>query len=152
MMSWLTKSDFPDEWQASLAAEGFDEYLINAIPCADFSVDDYRIKSTTPTRTVAERDEIHLGNRHFGVMHLPGYLPGSLGLWEAATATLFSGDTIYDGLLLDALEDSSIPDYIKTMKRVRELPVSMVHGGHQPSFGRERLVQIADAYLSWRDS
>jgi hypothetical protein len=50
--------------------------------------------------------------------------------------------------LLDRLEDSSIPDYVSTMKRLRELPVRVVHAGHDPSFGRERLVELVDAYLA----
>lgn len=146
---WLRKTDFPAEWQDALVEEGFDEYLVNAVP-EGFSIDDYRITSTTPTRTLDERDAVDLGDRHFEVLHLPGHSPGSLGLWEAATGTLFSGDAIYDGQLLDELEDSSIPDYIETMKRLKELPVAVVHGGHEPSFGRERLMEIADAYLAWR--
>ena len=77
--------------------------------------------------------------------------PGSMGLWEPMTDTLFSGDAIYDGLLPDELADSVIPDYIHTMKRLREMPVTVVHGGHEASFGRDRLVEIADDYLAWRD-
>ena len=35
-----------------------------------------------------------------------------------------------------------------TMQRLRELPVTVVHGGHEPSFGRDRLVQICDDHLT----
>ncbi|MEJ2130288.1 MAG: MBL fold metallo-hydrolase, partial [Gammaproteobacteria bacterium] len=80
-----------------------------------------------------------------------GHSPGSIGLWEAASGTLFSGDAVYDGLLLDELPDSDIEAYVRTMKRLRELPVDIVHGGHEPSFGRERLHEIIDAYLRHRD-
>jgi len=149
--SFLKVADFPAEWHEMLAEGGFGETLVNAAPDEHFSVDDYRVTSTEPTRTVEANDEIDLGNRHFEVMHLPGHSPGSMGLWEADTGILFSGDAIYDGLLLDELEDSNIPDYLETMKRLKELPVSVVHGGHEPSFGRERLVELADAYLDWRD-
>jgi hypothetical protein len=38
------------------------------------------------------------------------------------------------------------------MKRLRELPVNVVHAGHEPSFGRERLRELVDAYLDWRDA
>ena len=34
------------------------------------------------------------------------------------------------------------------MERLRELPVSVVHGGHDPSFGRDRLIEICDQYLA----
>jgi hypothetical protein len=36
------------------------------------------------------------------------------------------------------------------MKRLRELPVEIVHAGHDPSFGRARLVELVDAYLAKR--
>jgi glyoxylase-like metal-dependent hydrolase (beta-lactamase superfamily II) len=81
---------------------------------------------------------------------MPGHSPGSIGLWEQETGILFSGDAIYDGPLLDGLEDSSIPDYIRTMARLRDLPVRVVHAGHDPSFGRARLIELVDAYLERR--
>jgi len=36
------------------------------------------------------------------------------------------------------------------MKRLKQLPVNVVHGGHDPSFGRARMIEICDAYLAWR--
>jgi glyoxylase-like metal-dependent hydrolase (beta-lactamase superfamily II) len=73
-----------------------------------------------------------------------------MGLWEASTGMLFSGDALYDGPLLDELGHSDIPAYVRTMKRLRELPVNVVHAGHDPSFGRARLVELCDAYLAKR--
>jgi len=130
----------------------FDDLLINAAPSADFDVDQYAIQPTTITRTLAEGDIVDLGNRHFEVLHLPGHSPGSVGLWEATTGTFFSGDALYDGTLLDDLPDSDVPDYITTMKRIRQLPVSVVHGGHEPSFGHDRMLELVDAYLDWREA
>ena len=31
-------------------------------------------------------------------------------------------------------------------------PVRVAHGGHEPSFGRPRLIKIADAYLDRHDA
>ncbi len=59
--------------------------------------------------------------------------------------------SLYDGPLLDRLEESDIADYIATMKRLRDLPVRVVHAGHDPSFGRDRLLELIDAYLEKRD-
>jgi glyoxylase-like metal-dependent hydrolase (beta-lactamase superfamily II) len=126
--------------------------LVTAIPCAGYSLSSYRVRPAAVTRVVDEGDVIDLGNRHFEVLHLPGHSPGSIGLWEAATGTLFSGDSIYDGPLIDQFPSSSIPDYVRTMRRLRTLPVSVVHGGHEPSFGRERLVSLIDAYLEQRSA
>ena len=33
------------------------------------------------------------------------------------------------------------------MQRLRALPIEVVHGGHEPSFGRDRLVELVDGYL-----
>jgi hypothetical protein len=52
--------------------------------------------------------------------------------------------------LLDQLAESSIPDYCATMDRLLTLPVEVVHAGHDPSFGRDRLRELAQAYLDRR--
>ena len=92
-------------------------------------------------------DVVDLGDRRFQVLHIPGHSPGSIGLWEEATGVFFSGDCIYDGPLLDGFSDSNIADYITSMKRLRDLPVRVVHGGHFPSFSGDRLHQIIRAWL-----
>ena len=102
------------------------------------------------TRVVEDGDVIDTGDRRFEVLHLPGHSPGSIGLWEAATGTLFSGDAIYDGPLIDTIAGCDIAAYVRTMERLRELPVGIVHGGHDPSFGRDRLIELIDDYLAWR--
>ena len=147
----LASHDFPARYLEPEQNPGFESYLISAQTQRAFRPEDYRIKSTRVTTTVDDGDIIDLGDKHFEVMHLPGHSPGSIGLWEPRSATLFSGDAVYDGVLLDELNDSHIPDYILTMRRLRELPVSIVHGGHEASFGRTRLVAIVDQYLSDRD-
>jgi len=127
-----------------------DKPFITAFPHADYEFDDYSLKPAPATWIVEEGDVVDLGDRHLEVLHLPGHSPGSIGLWEEATGVLFSGDCVYDGPLLDGLEESSIPDYVASLKRLRDLPVRVVHGGHDPSFGRERLLELIDAYLEKR--
>ena len=128
----------------------FDGDLITALPSAEYVMSDYEIRAATVTEIVKEGNIVDLGNRHFEVLHLPGHSPGSIGLWEAASGTLFSGDAIYDGPLLDEIGGADIPTYVRTMKRLRDLPVQVVHAGHDVSFGRERLVALVDAYLAKR--
>jgi glyoxylase-like metal-dependent hydrolase (beta-lactamase superfamily II) len=125
--------------------------LIDALPHDGYDTASYAIPPAPPTRLVEDGSVIDIGDRHFEVLHLPGHSPGGIGLWEAATGILFSGDALYDGPLLDELPGSNIADYVKTMKRLRELPVRIVHGGHDPSFDRDRLIELADAYLKKRD-
>lgn len=62
--------------------------------------------------------------------------------------TLFSGGVIYDGPLLDRLDGSDINQYVASMERLLELPVTLEHGGHEPSFDGTRLRSIAQDNLS----
>ena len=126
--------------------------LITALPHAGYDLHSYRVRPARATRVVEEGDSVETGDRRFEILHLPGHSPGSIGLWEAATGILFSGDAIYDGPLLDELHHSDIADYLRTMRRLRAMPVRVVHAGHDPSFGRDRLVELADAYLRKRDA
>jgi glyoxylase-like metal-dependent hydrolase (beta-lactamase superfamily II) len=145
----LRVSDFPASFRGYFSARSTErgDLLVDALPAAGWKPEDYAIISTTPTRLLDDGDLIDLGDRTFEVMHLPEHSPGSIGLWEPKTGILFSGDAIYDGALLDMLPDSDVQDYIRTMQRLRALPVTIVHGGHEPSFDRARMIQIADAYL-----
>jgi glyoxylase-like metal-dependent hydrolase (beta-lactamase superfamily II) len=52
-------------------------------------------------------------------------------LWEIETGTLFSGDVIYDGALLDKLIDSDIDQYVESMERLLTLPVKLARISHQ---------------------
>ena len=128
----------------------FPPLMIDAVPSGDPVEPYYEIPAAPATRVVGEGEVVDLGDRAFEVLHLPGHSPGSLGLWEEATGTLFSGDALYDGPLLDELQGSDIAVYVDTIRRLRELPVTVVHAGHENSFGRERLVELCDAYLSLR--
>lgn len=152
----LTSLDMVEAWGIEevegLARAGYevtDSLFVRALP-AGVELETFSQKPARVTRLIDEGDIIDLGDRQFEVLHLPGHSPGSIGLWEAATGTLFSGDAIYDGPLLDELHHSNVADYCTTMQRLLELPVNVVHGGHDPSFGRERLQQIARAYLDRR--
>lgn len=126
-----------------------DPYFVTALP-AGMTLESFRQRPAKVTRHVVDGDVIDLGDRGLEVLHLPGHSPGSIGLWDRTERTLFSGDAVYDGPLLDELPDSNIMDYCTTMKRLLELPVDVVHGGHDPSFGRDRLREIAREYLDKR--
>ena len=130
---------------------GYDipELLVDAVPFSGMAMVG-TIDGAPATRILEDGDIVDTGDRAFEVLHLPGHSPGSIGLWEAETGILFSGDAVYDGPLLDQLEGSDIDAYVETMRRLRELPVTVVHGGHEPSFGRDRLVEICDSYLARR--
>jgi glyoxylase-like metal-dependent hydrolase (beta-lactamase superfamily II) len=124
--------------------------LINALPRAGYDPLAYRLRPAAVTRYLEEGDIIDLGDRQLRVLHLPGHTPGSIGLYDESRRTLFSGDVLYDDELLDTLEGSDIGHYMATMNRLRLLDVDLVHAGHGPSFGAERMRELIDAYLDSR--
>lgn len=149
----LRAEEISPEFREALAAVGYPlgDQLITALPRADFDPHSFMTRGCDPTLLLNDGDEIDLGDRMFQVMHLPGHTPGCIALWDAKNALLFSGDVVYDGPLLDELPGSNIPDYIDSMHRLRELPAEVIHGGHDPSFGRTRFHEIIDGYLNWRE-
>ncbi len=87
-----------------------------------------------PTRIVDEGDVIDLGDRAFEVLSLPGHTPGSIGLWDEADGTLFCGDVVYaEDPLIDQAPTSDVQAYLATMRRLRDVPVRIVHAGHDRS-------------------
>ncbi len=121
--------------------------MFTALPPDGFDELAYRVEAAPATRVLEHGDVIDLGDRHFEILHLPGHSPGSIALWEAASGVLLSGDAIYDGPLIDDCYHSDRGEYCATMHRLRELPVRVVHGGHYPSFGRDRFHVLIDEYL-----
>ncbi|MBK7902993.1 MAG: MBL fold metallo-hydrolase [Proteobacteria bacterium] len=128
-----------------------DEWLITALPHAEFNPLSHVLRPMIPIATLRDGDVVDLDNRVFEVLHLPGHSPGSIGLWESATGVLFSGDAIYDGPLLDNLPESNRSAYLRTMERLLNLEVTCVHAGHGECMGRARLREIARSYLDASD-
>lgn len=108
----------------------------------------YRIEPAPATRILEAGDVIDLGDRAFEVIHTPGHSPGGIALFEKATGILLSGDIVYDGPLIDDAHHSDVGDYLSTLERMRGLGVTVVHGGHFPSFGPIRYRQLIDEYLA----
>jgi glyoxylase-like metal-dependent hydrolase (beta-lactamase superfamily II) len=148
----LLAASWPAEVHETMADEGLalPELLVDALPRAGFDPASFTLIPCTPTLLVSEGDPVDLGDRLLRVLHLPGHSPGSIGLIEESTGLLFSGDVVYDGALLDNLPGSSVEDYVRTMERLRDLPVATVHAGHDASFARRRLIEIADGYFRSR--
>jgi glyoxylase-like metal-dependent hydrolase (beta-lactamase superfamily II) len=146
----LDEDGYSPEVRAAFAAVGYDLSggLLTAAPYRGFEARRHALRGCEPTRRLLEGDVVDLGDRAFEVLHLPGHSQGSIGLWEARSGILFSGDAVYDGPLLDQLPGSDVAAYQATMRRLLDLPVEVVHAGHDPSFGRERLRELARTYLA----
>jgi len=106
------------------------------------------VREAPATRLPADCDIINLGDRHCEVIHTLGHSPGGIVLFERPTGILFSGDIVYGGPLIDDAYHSNLDQYIASMRRLLELPVTTVHGGHFPSMGRERYRQVIREWLA----
>lgn len=121
--------------------------IFTALPPEPYQSSTYAVKAAPATRTVEDGDVVDLGNRTLQVIHTPGHSPGGIALWEKATATLFSGDIVYDGPLIEDTYHADANDYYASMLKLLDIPVDTVHGGHFGSYGRERHRQIIKAWL-----
>lgn len=133
-----------------LKASGMPEFLLDAVPETGFLVDDYKIADIRASAMLEDRDEIELGDRVFSVLLMPGHTTGSVCLFEEASGMLFSGDVLYDGPLLDEIRGSDIPRYIESMRRLRDLPMTMVYPGHGAPTSPARARELIDEYLHHR--
>ena len=146
----LLSESFDPELRAMFVAAGYPplpEIVIGALPFEGYVPAEYRLEGAPATRLLNDGDVIDMGDRRLEVLLVPGHSPGSIALWDAATGTLFAGDVVYDGPLLYQGRGMSVLDYIASFRRLRALPVTVVHAGHEASFGRERLHAIIDEYM-----
>lgn len=137
---------------ATLADPYVTDAVFTALPPEPYASDDYAVRPAPATRLLEDGDRIDLGDRSFEVIHTPGHSPGGVALWEEATGILFSGDIVYDGPLIEDTYHSDAADYERSMRRLLDLPVRVVHGGHFPSYGVERHRRIVREWLAKREA
>jgi glyoxylase-like metal-dependent hydrolase (beta-lactamase superfamily II) len=133
--------------QNTLADPYVSDDIFTQLPPEPYLSATYSVKAAPATRLLEDGDVIDLGNRQLEIVHTPGHSPGGIALWEAATGTLFSGDIVYDGTLIEDTYHADAKDYFRSMQRLLKIPVRTVHGGHYPSYGRERHLQIIKQWL-----
>ena len=96
-------------------------------------------------RTIGEGDVLTLGGEKLEVWHTPGHTSSQLSF--RLGDLLFSGDNIYrDGCVgnIDAHHGSHIPDFIRSLERIRESDVQWLLPSHGPIFRKNNdLLQAA---------
>ncbi len=112
----------------------------------DFDPATFRITPAPLTGYLDEGDVLDLGDCAFQVLHTPGHSPGSIALWDAKARTVFTGDALYDGDLLDTLYHSDPATLRRTLSRLQGLGAEVFHGGHYPSFGKARMTELVESY------
>lgn len=137
--------------QATLADPYVTDEIFDRLPPLPYASETYSVKGAPASRILENGDIVDLGDRHFEVIHTPGHSPGGIALWEAATGILFSGDIVYDGPLIEDTYHSDAADYFRSMVRLLDLPVRVVHGGHFPSYDGARHREIIHEWLKERE-
>ena len=87
---------------------------------------------------IDEGDIIQVGDKQLEVWHTPGHTNNQLAL--RMDNLLMSGDNIYrDGCVgaIDAHHGSDIPDFIQSLKRIRDSDISWLLPSHGPIFKKE---------------
>jgi glyoxylase-like metal-dependent hydrolase (beta-lactamase superfamily II) len=137
--------------RANTVAEKYvqDDSIFTQLPPGDWDPLRYELAPAAATQLLPEGSRVDTGDRNFEVFHLPGHSPGSIALYERQAEILFAGDVVYDGpLAYNAGEAGEMRQYVASMKRLYDLPVRVVHGGHYPSFGRDRMRTIIREFLA----
>lgn len=143
----LVRERYPDGLDEMFAFYGYEapDVLVGAVPWDGFSEMEWTIKGCEPTAFVSDAEVIDLGDRLFSVLHVPGHTAGSIALWEQATGVLFTGDTVYADDRL-SFDDPGAAHH--SLRRLRALPVTSMHGGHGRSVGADEFRSLVDAALT----
>ncbi|MGD9512228.1 MAG: MBL fold metallo-hydrolase [Geminicoccaceae bacterium] len=121
--------------------------VFDGLPPLPYASTTYCPKPAPTTRVLEDGDVVDLGDRALEVIHTPGHSPGGIALFERASGILFSGDLVYDGPLVEDCPGADPADYVRSMRRLLSLPVSVVHGGHFPSCSGARLRGLISDWL-----
>jgi glyoxylase-like metal-dependent hydrolase (beta-lactamase superfamily II) len=137
---WILSADYVQD--AAKAASMFYE-----APPAAFNHATYSVKPAPATRLLKDGDVIDQGDRQWRVIHTPGHSPGGIALYEEKTGIMIAGDIIYDGELVTETFHSDMDDYRASMNMLRDIPVSVVHAGHDASYGQVRQLQLIEQFF-----
>ncbi|MDI6893548.1 MAG: MBL fold metallo-hydrolase [Bacillota bacterium] len=97
-------------------------------------------RGITVHRFLREGDRVEAGDDRLVVHHTPGHASSALSLVRPGDGLLFSGDTLLGHISSNALVEPvdswsgerrpSLPEYLRTLVRLRALPVRLVLPGH----------------------
>ncbi len=139
----LRREDFAEETKDIYAYYDMPlpDLLVKAVPADGFDVAAWVTPGAEPTLLLRDGDVVDLGDRRFTVLHTPGHTAGSACLFEEATGLLFTGDALYVDAKL-SWDDQG--EAAASLRRLRELDVSVVHAGHERSFDGDELRKACD--------
>lgn len=118
-----------------------------------FDAENYHVFQGKPDFILHDNDLLDLGGRKIRVIHTPGHSPGHVCFFEEERGYLFTGDLIYEGTL-DAFYPSTNPvDFMKSVKRIKDLPVKRVlPAHHRLNIGYDLILDIDKAFTELYNS
>jgi hydroxyacylglutathione hydrolase len=104
---WLTHGHLDHAGGATELAEALsipiigpheaDKFLLDDLPKSGLRFDILDMKAVTPSRWLAEGDEVSVGDVSFSVQHVPGHTPGHITFFQKDLRFLLAGDTVFAG-------------------------------------------------------
>ena len=120
-------------------------------PPADFPGEPFFVVGKAPTATVEDGQIIDLGNRELEVIYTPGHNSSCITLIDERNGLLFTGDTWYPGPLYAFDDDSSLTDYLESMRKIEEVirkrNIRWVYGSHNAILPDTDLIFETTAFL-----
>jgi glyoxylase-like metal-dependent hydrolase (beta-lactamase superfamily II) len=142
---------------SSVASIYVSDEMFMALPHEGYSADSYRMVGAAPTVLFEDGDLIDLGDRQIEILHVPGMTPGSIALWEKATGSLFTSDTLFDDPspelrtkyrpILRPPDPQRRATRVANLKRLSALPVKTVYAGHFGRITRNRMLDLISAEI-----
>ncbi len=115
-----------ESWEALKAADDAGFHLlgpdeeVRSWPPPGFDPAAWRIEPPAPTRLLEDGDVIELGGRSLRVLHTPGHAPDHVCLLDERAGILFAQDQAYYGPHLLYLEDSSLEEWARSLRRLAD--------------------------------
>ena len=120
-------------------------------PPADFPGEPFFVVGKAPTATVEDGQILDLGNRELEVIYTPGHNSSCITLIDERNGLLFTGDTWYPGPLYAFDDDSSLTDYLESMRKIEEVirkrNIRWVYGSHNAILPDTDLIFETTAFL-----
>ncbi|HEX9816795.1 MAG TPA: MBL fold metallo-hydrolase [Candidatus Thermoplasmatota archaeon] len=107
-------------------------------------------ENVTADHRLEEGSRLSLGDDDFEVLHVPGHTSGSIVLRRTDRTISLSGDTLLakitpNALSVRASERNALPDYLRTLARLRGEQLGEILPGHGPRFSNPH--EVIDAGL-----
>ena len=131
-----------------MGASHFNKYAeVTALPDKEFQLGAYQPNSANPIATVEDGYKFELGSRSIEVIHVPGRTPGSLVFWEEKTGYLFGGETLFVDPYQNNFPPQDVNSYEACIRRLSQLSVSTIFGGHFEPFSKNELKELVEAEI-----